>query len=92
MRCYLQAFLLCMVFTFFSLLYVFNQLASTLEDRDGWDLKEQGIFDRGSHDTGRLLRKRPGLAGLRDREGLDRYLSYLANLSRSVNLMSRRST
>ncbi|XP_039665884.1 glucoside xylosyltransferase 1-like isoform X2 [Perca fluviatilis] len=68
MRCYLQAFLLCMVFTFFSLLYVFNQLASTLEDRDDWNLKEQGIPDRRSHDYGHLLRKRPGLTGLRDRE------------------------
>lgn len=73
MRCYLQAFLLCMVFTFFSLLYVFNQLASTLEDRDDWNLNEQGIPDRRSHDSGYLLRKKPGLAGLRDREGvLDR--------------------
>ncbi|XP_031721510.1 glucoside xylosyltransferase 1 [Anarrhichthys ocellatus] len=73
MRCYHQAFLLCMVSTFFSLLYVFNQLASTLEDGDGWDLNEQGIPDRRSRDTGHLLRKKPGLAGLRDRDdGLDR--------------------
>ncbi|XP_029290400.1 glucoside xylosyltransferase 1 isoform X1 [Cottoperca gobio] len=73
MRCYFQAFLLCMVFTFLSLLYVFNQLASTLEDRDDWNLKEQGIPDRRSHGSGHLLRKKPGLAGLRDlEEGLDR--------------------
>ncbi|XP_038561511.1 glucoside xylosyltransferase 1-like isoform X2 [Micropterus salmoides] len=73
MRCYLNAFILCIVFTFFSVLYVFNQLASTLEDRDAWDLKEQGTPDRSSHDTGHRLRKRPGLAGLRDRErGFDR--------------------
>ncbi|XP_040894599.1 glucoside xylosyltransferase 1-like isoform X2 [Toxotes jaculatrix] len=73
MRCYLHAFLLCMVFTFCSLLYVFSQLASTLEDRDEWNLKEHGIPDRSSHDTGHHLRKRPGLAGLGDREeGLDR--------------------
>ncbi len=68
MRCYLHAFLLCMVFTFFSLLYVFSQLASTLEDGDEWSLKVQGIPDRRSHDSGHRLRKRPGLAGLRDRE------------------------
>ncbi|KAM6926168.1 glucoside xylosyltransferase 1 [Lycodopsis pacificus] len=72
MRCYHQAFILCMVSTFFSLLYVFNQLASTLEDGDDWDLNKQGIPDRRSRDTGCLLRKKPGLAGLRDREGLDR--------------------
>ena len=72
MRCYLQAFLLCMVFTFFSLLYVFNQLASTLEDRDDWRLKEHGTAGRSSHDTGHLLRKSAGLPGLRDGEGLDR--------------------
>ncbi|CAI5665287.1 glucoside xylosyltransferase 1 isoform X1 [Oreochromis niloticus] len=73
MRCYLQTFLLGMIFVFFSFLYVFNQLASTLEDRDGWRVKEHGIPGRKSHDTGHLLRKRPGLEGLRDREeGLDR--------------------
>ncbi|XP_034074698.1 glucoside xylosyltransferase 1-like isoform X3 [Gymnodraco acuticeps] len=72
MRCYLQAFLLCMVFIFFSLVYVFNQLASTLEDRDGWGLKEQGIPGGRSHDDGHLLRKRPGLAGRDHEEGLDR--------------------
>uniref|UniRef100_A0A3P8N7F9 Glucoside xylosyltransferase 1 n=1 Tax=Astatotilapia calliptera TaxID=8154 RepID=A0A3P8N7F9_ASTCA len=72
MRCYLHTFLLCMIFVFFSFLYVFNQLASTLEDRDGWTVKEHGIPGRKSHDTGHLLRKRPGLEGLRDREeGLD---------------------
>ncbi|XP_039988459.1 glucoside xylosyltransferase 1-like isoform X3 [Xiphias gladius] len=50
-----------------------SQLASTLGDRDEWNLKEQGKPDRSSRDTVHLLRKRPGLAGLRDREeGLDR--------------------
>ncbi|XP_028285682.1 glucoside xylosyltransferase 1 isoform X1 [Parambassis ranga] len=73
MRCYLHAFLLCMLFTFFSLLYVFSQLASTLEDRDEWLAKHQGMPDRSSRDTGHVLRKSPGLAGLRDHEeGLDR--------------------
>uniref|UniRef100_UPI0037E7B778 glucoside xylosyltransferase 1-like isoform X2 n=1 Tax=Semicossyphus pulcher TaxID=241346 RepID=UPI0037E7B778 len=69
MRCYLQAFLLCMVFTFFSLLYVFNQLASTLEDRDDKNLREPGTHERSGHDAGRFLRKGPGLAGHSDREG-----------------------
>uniref|UniRef100_A0A3Q3JEG0 Glucoside xylosyltransferase 1 n=1 Tax=Monopterus albus TaxID=43700 RepID=A0A3Q3JEG0_MONAL len=41
MRCYLRAFLLCVVFCFFSLLYVFSHLASTLENRDQWNLKEE---------------------------------------------------
>ncbi|KAE8296088.1 Glucoside xylosyltransferase 1 [Larimichthys crocea] len=45
-------------FTFFSLLYVFNQLASTLEDRDDWSLREQRDTD------GHLIRKSPGLEGL----------------------------
>ncbi|XP_023135888.1 glucoside xylosyltransferase 1-like isoform X1 [Amphiprion ocellaris] len=73
MRCYLLAFLLCMVLSFLSLLYVFSQLASTLEDTDGWAAREHGIPDRSSHESGRLLRKMPGLAGLPDRgEGLDR--------------------
>ncbi|XP_007546741.1 glucoside xylosyltransferase 1 isoform X1 [Poecilia formosa] len=67
MRCYLHAYLLCTVFTFFSLLYVYSQLASTLEDRD----ERSGggrISGRSSHDAGHALRKRPGLLGLRDRE------------------------
>ncbi|XP_029992760.1 glucoside xylosyltransferase 1 isoform X2 [Sphaeramia orbicularis] len=73
MRCYLHAFLLCMLFTFFSLLYVFSQLASTLEDRDEWDLREQGVADKSSHDKGHFLRKRPGSTGLRHHgEELDR--------------------
>lgn len=68
MRCYLHAFLLCVLFTLCSLLYVFNQLASTLEDGDEWSLREQGAPDRSGRDTGRLLRKNPGLTGLRDGE------------------------
>ncbi|XP_029009567.1 glucoside xylosyltransferase 1-like isoform X1 [Betta splendens] len=72
MRCYLHAFLLCVVLTFVSLLYVFSQLTSTLEDRDGRSVSEQDVPDRRRHDTGHLRRKRPGLAGLRERERLDR--------------------
>lgn len=73
MRCYLHAFLLCVLFTFFSLLYVFSQLASTLEDRDEWDVREQGVADKSGHDNGHFLRKRPGSTGLRHHgEGLDR--------------------
>ncbi|KAM4733553.1 glucoside xylosyltransferase 1 isoform 4-T4 [Anableps anableps] len=67
MRCYLHAYLLCTVFTFFSLLYVYSQLASTLEDRD----ERSGggrISGESNHDAGHALRKRPGLSGLRDRE------------------------
>ncbi|XP_041650529.1 glucoside xylosyltransferase 1-like isoform X2 [Cheilinus undulatus] len=69
MRCYLHAFLLCLLFTLFSLLYVFSQLASTLEDSDSRGLREQRVADRSSHDTGYLLRKMPGLEGLHERQG-----------------------
>ncbi|XP_043980089.1 glucoside xylosyltransferase 1-like isoform X4 [Gambusia affinis] len=67
MRCYPHVYLLCTVFTFFSLLYMYSQLASTLEDRD----QRSGggrISGRSSHDAGHTLRKRPGVLGLRDRE------------------------
>ncbi|XP_014329331.2 glucoside xylosyltransferase 1 isoform X1 [Xiphophorus maculatus] len=67
MRCYPHAYLLCTAFTFFSLLYVYSQLASTLEDRD----ERSGggrISGSSSHDAGHTLRKRPGVLGLRDRE------------------------
>ncbi|XP_071393984.1 glucoside xylosyltransferase 1-like [Centroberyx affinis] len=67
MRCYLHALLLCMIFALFSVLYVFNQLVSTLEDRDEWTLRTaQRIPDRSGHDAGHLVRKGPGVAGLRD--------------------------
>nr|XP_040019163.1 glucoside xylosyltransferase 1-like isoform X1 [Gasterosteus aculeatus aculeatus] len=70
MRCYHRAFLPCMVSTLLSLMYVFSQVASTLEDRD---LKAPGKPDGHSHDTGHLLRRTPGSAGLRDRDrGLGR--------------------
>ncbi|XP_026222190.1 glucoside xylosyltransferase 1 isoform X1 [Anabas testudineus] len=72
MRCYLHAFLLCVAFSFFSLLYVFNQLASTLEDGDEWNLKQQDVPDGSRRDAAHLLRKKPGLAGLRHHNGLDR--------------------
>lgn len=73
MRCYLQAFLLCMVFSLFSLLYVFSQLASTLEDNDEWVLVEQRTTDRSSHEGGHRLRKKPGSVGPGDSEAaLDR--------------------
>lgn len=67
MRCYLHALLLCLAFAFFSVLYVFSQLASSLESPDGWaDVRAKG--SRWSHDNGRVLRKAGGLAGLHDRE------------------------
>lgn len=71
MRCYLHAFLLCVILTFLSLLYVFSQLASTLEEGDEWRLGEQRAAGGGRHDTGRLLRKSPGVTGpgYRERTG-----------------------
>ena len=83
MRCYLHAFLLCVLFTLCSLLYVFSQLASTLEDGDGWDLKKSDGSGRGA---GHLLRKRPGPTGLRARGGgLDRYLCPLVHFPTEVS-------
>lgn len=68
MRCYRHALFLCIALTLFSVLYVFSQLSSTLEDRQGW--REQGGADPRSRDTGLPLRKTRGTAGLRG--GLDR--------------------
>lgn len=73
MRCHLHAFLLFVVFTFLSLLYVFSQLAPTLEDRDEWGEIDGGTAGRTRHQSGHVLRKTPGLAGLEDRgEGPER--------------------
>ncbi|KAM3870179.1 glucoside xylosyltransferase 1 [Diretmus argenteus] len=75
MRCYFHALLLCMFFAFFSLLYVFNQLASTLEDGDEWTVRRaQRTPDSSGPDPGRDVRKGPGpAAGPRDhQEPLDR--------------------
>uniref|UniRef100_A0A3B3DCG8 Glucoside xylosyltransferase 1 n=1 Tax=Oryzias melastigma TaxID=30732 RepID=A0A3B3DCG8_ORYME len=63
MRCYLHTFFLLTLLTFLSLLYVFSQLASTLDGRD--ELGAGVIPGRSSQDSGHLLRKRPGLVGLR---------------------------
>ncbi|XP_068595482.1 glucoside xylosyltransferase 1-like [Brachionichthys hirsutus] len=67
MRCYPHAFLLCVFITLFLLLYIFHQLASTSECREDRDLTEQSVPERSGHGTAHLLRKRPGLAGLRKR-------------------------
>lgn len=68
MRCYLHAFLLCIFFTFLSVLYVYSQLASP-EDSG---VNGRGVPGKSSHDTGSILRKKPGLAGRRHRDALDR--------------------
>lgn len=68
MRCYRHAFLLCLAASSFSMLYVFNQLASTLEDVSGRDLTEQWTAERSGHDAGHVLRKRRGPGGLHDRQ------------------------
>lgn len=71
MRWYLNALMLCTVLAFFSFLYVFSQLASSLEARDEWALrKSQRISDGSGHDAGYFVRKGAGAAGLR--EGFDR--------------------
>ncbi|XP_037109142.1 glucoside xylosyltransferase 1-like isoform X1 [Syngnathus acus] len=67
MRRYRRALLLCSAFTFFSSLYVFNHLASSLEDTDGRRLSELKTPDGGSPDSGNVLGKRPGSAGRRVR-------------------------
>ncbi|KAM9376733.1 glucoside xylosyltransferase 1 [Pholidichthys leucotaenia] len=73
MRCYLHAFLLCVIFIFLSLLYAFNQLASTLEDGGERRVRERGLPDGSGRDSAHPLRKRPGLAGLpHGEEGVDR--------------------
>ncbi|XP_034031354.1 glucoside xylosyltransferase 1-like [Thalassophryne amazonica] len=68
MRCYLQACVLCVLFAFFSLLYVFSHVASTLEDADERSRKAARLTDRSSRDTVQLLRKSPGPAGLREND------------------------
>ncbi|XP_057693610.1 glucoside xylosyltransferase 1-like isoform X2 [Corythoichthys intestinalis] len=68
MRCYLRALLLCTAFTFFSSLYVFNHLASTLGDTHGRGFSELRTPSGESRDRANLLRKSPGLTGRRIRE------------------------
>ncbi|KAM6937132.1 glucoside xylosyltransferase 1 [Xenentodon cancila] len=73
MRCYVRAFCLCTVLTFFLLLYVFSQSASTLEEGDEWSVRSYGLPGVSSHDSGHAVRKTPGLGGLRDsKDGLRR--------------------
>uniref|UniRef100_A0A8C6UEW5 Glucoside xylosyltransferase 1 n=1 Tax=Neogobius melanostomus TaxID=47308 RepID=A0A8C6UEW5_9GOBI len=61
MRCFRHVLYLCIVLTLFSLVYVFSQLAYTLEVRDRWR-ELRGAAHRGL-DTGLPLRKTRGPAG-----------------------------
>ncbi|XP_056137992.1 glucoside xylosyltransferase 1-like [Lampris incognitus] len=65
MRCYLHALLMCVIFAFVSMLYVFNQLASTLETRDSGSLgKAPRVYAGGrGRNTGRVVSKAPGVTG-----------------------------
>ncbi|KAG7521522.1 glucoside xylosyltransferase 1-like isoform X1 [Solea senegalensis] len=74
MRCYFHAFFLCAVFTFCSLLYVLSKVASSLEEgEEQSSVRNRRVPHRSSHDAGHLLRKGPGLLGLRQPENeLDR--------------------
>ncbi|XP_058502134.1 glucoside xylosyltransferase 1-like isoform X2 [Solea solea] len=74
MRCYFHAFFLCVVFTFCSLLYVLSKVASSLEEgEEESSVRNRRVPHRSSHDAGHLLRKGPGLLGLRQPENeLDR--------------------
>lgn len=65
MRCFRRVLFLCIVLTLFSLVYVFSQLAYTLEVRERWR-EQAGAVHRG-HNTGQPLRKTRGPAGLGDR-------------------------
>lgn len=73
MRCYLHAFLLFAFFGFLPVLYVFSQIASTsLVHREDRSPTQEGIPRKSGHDAGSVLRRGPGLAGLCEREGVDR--------------------
>lgn len=73
MRCYLHAFLLFAFSAILSVLYVFSQLASTsLVDREDRSPNQEATPQKSSHDAASALRGGPGLAGLCEREGLDR--------------------
>lgn len=87
MRCYLQALTLCVVFAFFSVLYVFNQLASSLESQSGWADMEKQKGSRKGYNTGYILRKEAGVAGLNDRQIRDRY-GGMATFSNNSKLTS----
>lgn len=58
MRCYLHALLLCVLLAFFSLLYVSNQLASTLEAPDRWTPRKEHRIHGSSAQSGGYREKR----------------------------------
>lgn len=61
MRCFHRVLFLCVVLSLFSLVYVFSQLAYTLEVRDRWREQDGAVQRR--HDTRLPLRKTHGPAG-----------------------------
>ncbi|XP_030631134.1 glucoside xylosyltransferase 1 isoform X3 [Chanos chanos] len=65
MQRYFRVLLFCIIFAFFSVLYVFNQLASSLEAQSGWtDSKPQFKASVQSGYPSRVGRKQAGKDGL----------------------------
>ncbi|KAM8861638.1 glucoside xylosyltransferase 1 isoform 2-T2 [Synchiropus picturatus] len=69
MRCYVRALLLCVLFSLCSLLYVFSQLSSTLEDRKNLKLNRPKTPERSQPDSGDLSWTRSGGEKNPDRGG-----------------------
>ncbi|XP_053741328.1 glucoside xylosyltransferase 1-like isoform X2 [Synchiropus splendidus] len=67
MRCYVRALLLCVLFSLCSLLYVFSQLSSRVEDRKNLKLNRQKTPQRSQPDSGDLSWTRSGREKNRDR-------------------------
>ncbi|KAJ0029440.1 hypothetical protein NQD34_004437 [Periophthalmus magnuspinnatus] len=61
MRCFRHVFFICIVMTLFSLVYVLDHFASTVEDRGRWREQSRAALRR--HDSGLPLRKTRGSGG-----------------------------
>ncbi|KAG5845129.1 hypothetical protein ANANG_G00135570 [Anguilla anguilla] len=75
MRRYLRVLLVCMIFAFFSVLYVFSQLASSLETSSigaGSAARPKAVFQ--PRDLGHRARKEPGNEGPENQHWYNRYI------------------
>ncbi|XP_026856822.1 glucoside xylosyltransferase 1 isoform X2 [Electrophorus electricus] len=72
MRRYFRLLFVCVISVFFSVLYVFSQLASSLETTNGWTEARADRPPLAQGDPSRLTRKAPGEEGLTDGDLNDR--------------------
>ncbi|KAJ8269783.1 hypothetical protein COCON_G00123900 [Conger conger] len=91
MRRYLRVLLVCMIFAFFSVLYVFSQLASSLETSSGAAgsaARPRAVYQ--PRDPGHRARKGPGNEGPENQHWYNRYIMRRRDVTEGVVVREER--